>query len=38
TTTAAAGREDPWVVEVIASVWLRSTYGLKDGDEVEIEL
>ncbi len=38
TTTAAAGREDPWVVEVIAPVGLRATYALNDGDEVEIEL
>lgn len=38
TTTAAAGREDPWVVEIIAPVGLRATYSLKDGDEIEIEL
>lgn len=38
TTTAAAGRSDPWVVEVIASVALRATYGLADGALVEVEL
>ncbi len=38
TTTAATAREDPWVVEVIASVGLRATYGLKDGDWVEVSL
>ncbi|MBI2922073.1 MAG: DUF120 domain-containing protein [Planctomycetes bacterium] len=38
TTTAAKGREDPWVVEIIAPVGLRATFGLKDGDEVAIEL
>lgn len=38
TTTAASGRDDPWVVEVIAPVGLRETYGLKDGDEVELEI
>lgn len=38
TTTAAAGREDPWVVEVIAPVGIRTTYALNDGDEVVIEL
>lgn len=38
TTTAAADREDPWVVELVAPVGLRATYGLQDGDPVEIEL
>lgn len=38
TTTAAKGREDPWVVEIIAAVGLRAAFGLKDGDEVEIVL
>lgn len=38
TTTAAKGREDPWVVEIIAAVGLRATFGLRDGDEVVIEL
>jgi CTP-dependent riboflavin kinase len=38
TTTAAKDREDPWVVEVIAPVGLRATYGLSDGDEVVVEL
>jgi CTP-dependent riboflavin kinase len=34
--TAARERPDPWVVEVIAGVNLRATYGLSDGDVVEI--
>ena len=38
TTTAANGREDPWVVEIIAPVGLRETFRLRDGDEVEIAL
>src|SRR5688572_22112991 len=37
-TTAARNRLDPWVVEVIAGVNLRATYGLSDGDVVKIEL
>ena len=38
TTTAARARPDPWVVEVIAAVPLRRTYGLADGAVVELEL
>ena len=38
TTTAARDRPDPWVVEVIAAVPLRATYGLADGARVEVEL
>lgn len=38
TTTALKDREDAHVVELIAPVGLRATYGLKDGDAVEIEL
>ena len=38
TTTAARDRDDPWVVEVVAAVGLRATYGLRDGDTVVIEL
>src|SRR3954471_9220411 len=37
-TTAARHRPDPWVVEIIAAVNLRATYGLIDGDIVEILL
>ena len=37
-TTAARSRPDPWVVEVIAAVNLRATYGLSDGAVVEIVL
>lgn len=38
TTTAARWRPDPRVVEIIASVNLRGTYSLADGDRVEIEI
>jgi len=38
TTTAAHDPEDPWVVEVVASLGLRATYGLKDGDLVTLQL
>jgi len=38
TTTAARDREDPWVVELIATRNLRETYGLRDGSPVEIRL
>ena len=38
TTTAAQDRDDPWVVEIVAPVGLRATYGLTDGDLVLIEL
>jgi len=37
-TTAARDRPDPWVVEIVAPVGLRATFGLRDGDEVVIEL
>lgn len=37
-TTAARDRPDPWVVEVVAAVGLRATYGLRDGDAVVLEL
>jgi CTP-dependent riboflavin kinase len=35
-TTAARDRPDPWVVELIAAVHLRTTYALADGAVVEI--
>ena len=38
TTTAARDRPDPHVVEVVAGVGLRATYGLRDGDAVVVEL
>ena len=38
TTTAARDRPDPWVVEIVAPVGLRATFGLRDGDEVTVEL
>jgi CTP-dependent riboflavin kinase len=38
TTTAARDRPDPWVVEILAPVGLRATFGLRDGDEVTVEL
>ena len=38
TTTAARDPRDRLVAEVIASVGLRTTYGLKDGDPVAIDL
>jgi CTP-dependent riboflavin kinase len=38
TTTAARDPADRLVAEVIASVQLRSIYGLKDGDPIAIEL
>ena len=38
TTTAARDRPDARVLELIAAVHLRSTYGLTDGDEVSIRL
>ncbi|HXT16170.1 MAG TPA: DUF120 domain-containing protein [Gemmatimonadaceae bacterium] len=37
-TTAARERPDPWVIEIIAAINLRQTYGLRDGDVVEVEL
>ena len=37
-TTAARNRPDPWVIEIIAGVNLRTTYALSDGDVVEIHL
>ena len=37
-TTAARDRADPWVVEIVCDVGLRSTYGLCDGDVVEIDV
>jgi CTP-dependent riboflavin kinase len=37
-TTAARDRLDPWVIEIIAAVNLRQTYGLSDGAKVEVEL
>ena len=37
-TTAALNRPDPWVIEIIASVGLRATFGLRDGDEVTVEV
>ena len=38
TTRAARDRDDPWVVEVVAPIGLRTNYGLRDGDLVVIEL
>ena len=38
TTVAAAGRDDGWVVELIAGRHLRSTYRLEDGSPVEVEI
>ena len=38
TTTAAKGRPDPWVVEIVSEVGLRSTFGISDGDLVEINV
>ena len=38
TTTAASSREDAHVVEIIAPVGLRSSFGLSDGDWIEIQL
>ena len=37
-TTAAHDRHDPWVIELIADLNLRDTYGLVDGSTVEVEL
>jgi CTP-dependent riboflavin kinase len=37
-TTAARSRPDPWVIEVVCEVGLRSTYGLCDGDVIEIDV
>jgi CTP-dependent riboflavin kinase len=37
-TTAAKGRRDPWVVEVVSDVNLRDQFGLHDGDVIEIRL
>jgi CTP-dependent riboflavin kinase len=37
-TTAARDRPDPWVIELIAAVNLRATYGLVDGAIVDLEL
>src|SRR5437016_3975989 len=33
-TTAARDRPDPWVLEIVAPIGLRATFGLSDGDEV----
>lgn len=30
--------QGPWVIEIVAPVGLRATYGLRDGDEVTLEL
>ncbi|HEY0777428.1 MAG TPA: DUF120 domain-containing protein [Gemmatirosa sp.] len=38
TTTAARDRPDPWVVEVVAPIALRATFGLSDGDAMVIEI
>jgi CTP-dependent riboflavin kinase len=38
TTTAARDRDDPWVVELIAPVPLRATYGLVDGAMVDVRI
>jgi len=38
TTRAARDSDDPRVVEIVAEVGLRATYGLADGDVVRIEL
>lgn len=38
TTTAAQSREDPHVVEIVAPVGLRLTYGLSDGDQIGLLL
>jgi len=38
TTTAAEGRPDPHVVEVICEVKLREAHSLRDGDFVQFEL
>ena len=37
-TTAARDRPDPWVIEIVAPVGLRTTFGLNDGDVVVVEL
>ena len=37
-TTAARDRQDPWVVEIVADVNLRSHFGLHDDDVVEIRV
>ena len=37
-TTAARDRPDPWVIEIVAPVGLRTTFGLRDGDAVVVEL
>jgi riboflavin kinase len=36
TTTAATDRVDPWIVELICEVGLRSTFNLQDGDSVDV--
>jgi CTP-dependent riboflavin kinase len=38
TTNAATDRVDPWVVEIICEVGLRTTFGLKDGDAVDVQI
>jgi CTP-dependent riboflavin kinase len=38
TTTATRDREDMRVVEIVAPIGLRATFGLRDGDEVTVEL
>jgi CTP-dependent riboflavin kinase len=38
TTTAARDRPDPWVVEIVSDVGLRSTFGLVDGDLVDVSV
>jgi CTP-dependent riboflavin kinase len=37
-TTAARGRPDPWVVELVCDIELRETYRLQDGDVLTVEL
>jgi CTP-dependent riboflavin kinase len=37
-TTAASDRPDPCVIEIITDVGLRNTYGLTDGDIVEVKI
>ena len=38
TTTAARGDQDACVVEIVAPIGLRATFGLRDGDEVTVEV
>jgi CTP-dependent riboflavin kinase len=37
-TTAASARPDPCVIEIITDVGLRKTYGLIDGDIVQVKI